>query len=188
MKAREAGFTLLEMLVALVVFGLVMAGVAQTMRFGLAAFNASGTRGMAPENLASLDMALTRMIGEALPDSLHGEPGGLSFTTLLPRGAGLGGGLADAAIRMGADGDLILLYRPHPPGPPLVPLPPAQTEILARDVTGFSLSYYGARRRQAPAWSGSWLEAAPPLLLRLHMRQGDRDWPDLVIAPYPQGA
>ena len=34
---RQSGFTLLEMMVALVVFGLLMAGVAQTMRYGLTA-------------------------------------------------------------------------------------------------------------------------------------------------------
>lgn len=187
MSARQAGYTLLEMLVALVVFGLVMAGVAQTMRFGLAAFTASGTRGVAPENLAALDQALTRMIGGALPDSLHGEPGGLAFTTHLPAGAGMGDGLADAAIRLGPDHDLILLYRPHPAGVPLGPPPPAQTESLAPGVSAFALSYFGARNRQAPSWSGSWLEAGPPALVRLHMWIGGRDWPDLVIAVDPQG-
>jgi len=187
MSERQAGYTLLEMLVALVVFGLVMAGVAQTMRFGLAAFSASDARGAAPENLAALDQALTRMIGSALPESLHGEPGGLAFTTRLPAGAGIGPGLADAAIRLSPDGDLILLYRPHPPGVPLGPPPPAQTELLAPGVTAFALSYFGARNRQPPAWSGSWLEETPPALVRLHMSASRHDWPDLVIAVDPQG-
>lgn len=187
MSARQAGYTLLEMLVALVVFGLVMAGVAQTMRFGLAAFTASGSRGVAPENMAALDQALTRMIASALPDSLHGVPAGLAFTTRLPAGAGVGNGLADAALRLNPDGTLILLYRPHPPGLPLGPPAPAQTELLAQGVTAFALSYFGARPRQAPAWSGSWLEETPPALVRLHMRIGGRDWPDLVIAVDPQG-
>jgi len=187
MSARQAGYTLLEMLVALVVFGLVMAGVAQTMRFGLAAFTASGSRGVAPENLASLDHALTRMIGSALPESLHGEPGGLSFTSHLPPGAGIGQGLADAAIRLNPGGVLVLLYRPHPPGIPLGAPPPTQTEPLAEGVTAFAISYFGPRDRQAPAWSDRWLEEGPPALVRLHMRLGNRDWPDLVIAVDPQG-
>jgi general secretion pathway protein J len=41
MKTRDAGYTLLEMLVALVVFGLVMAGIAQSFRFGLTAWSAA---------------------------------------------------------------------------------------------------------------------------------------------------
>ncbi len=40
MKPSEAGFTLLEMLVALVVFGLVMAGIAQAFRYGFTAISA----------------------------------------------------------------------------------------------------------------------------------------------------
>lgn len=187
MSQRQAGFTLLEMLVALVVFGLVMAGVAQTMRFGLAAFTVSDVRSVGPGDLAALDMALTRMIGNALPDSLQGEPGGLAFTTHLPPGAGIGPGLADAAIRLNRQGDLVLLYRPHPPGVALRPPPPAQTERLAANVTAFALAYFGARGREAPAWSGSWLEQRPPALVRLHMRSRNRDWPDLVIAVDPQG-
>lgn len=187
MTAREAGYTLLEMLVALVVFGLVMAGVAQSLRFGLAAFTVSGTRGLAPETLAGLDMALTRLVAAAVPGSLQGEAGGLAFTTRLPPGAGVGGGLADAAIRMGPGGELLLLYRQHAPGPPLAPLPPPRREVLARHVTAFALSYYGAAPRQAPAWASHWAEEASPLLLRLHMTTAGRDWPDLVIAPDPQG-
>ncbi len=96
------------------------------------------------------------MIGGAVPGSLHGAPGGVAFTTRLPPGAGIGSGLADAAIRMGAGGDLVLLYRPHPPGIPLGAPPPAETEVLAQGVTAFALSYFGARGRQAPAWSGTW--------------------------------
>ncbi|GAB0120253.1 PulJ/GspJ family protein [Acidisoma sp. 7E03] len=187
MKGREAGYTLLEMLVALVVFGLVMLGVAQGLRFGLAAFTASGARGLAPANLAALDAALSRLVSEAVPGSLQGEAAGLAFTTRLPPGAGVGGGLADATIRLGAGGELLLLYRQHPPGPPLRPLPPPRREVLARNVTALVLSYYGAAPRQAPAWNTRWAQEVPPLLLRLHIATPGRDWPDLVIAPDPQG-
>jgi general secretion pathway protein J len=187
MKQRQAGYTLLEMLVALVVFGLVVAGIAQTMRYGVAAFKVSGSRGMAPESLAALDMALTRMVAAALPDSMSGEPGGLSFTTRLPPGAGIGDGLADVAIERGRGGSLMLIYRPHPPGVPLAPAPRPHTEMLAQGVTSFALSYYGAQANQAAAWSGHWAGTGLPLLVRLHLRLGDEEWPDLVIAPVPQG-
>jgi general secretion pathway protein J len=188
MRARQAGYTLLELLVALLVFGLVMAGIAQTMRYGLAAFTASGSRGIAPENLAALDMGLTRMVAGALPDSLRGEPGGMSFTTTLPRGADIGDGLADAAIQMARGGVLMLIYRQHPPGVLLVPAPPPHTEMLARGVTAFALSYYGAQQAgQSPAWSARWAGTGLPLLVRLHLRIGKDARPDLVIAPESQG-
>jgi general secretion pathway protein J len=187
MTRRQAGFTLLEMLVALLVFGLVMAGLAQTLRYGLAAVTTSGRRGTTPETLAALDMALTRMIATAVPDSLSGQPGGLSFTTTLPPGAGIGMGLADAVIRMAPGGTLMLFYGPHPPGVPLAPAPPPRRDVLARGVTAFAVSYYGAQADQAPAWSGHWAGPGLPLLLRLHLRLGDGEWPDLVIAPVAQG-
>ena len=45
-----------------------------------------------------MDAALGRMIAQALPGSMNGRPDALAFTTHLPPGAGLIGGLADVAI------------------------------------------------------------------------------------------
>ena len=55
---RDSGFTLLEMLVALVVFGLVMAGLTQSFRFGLSVWSAGPRRIAGPEDMAALDAAL----------------------------------------------------------------------------------------------------------------------------------
>ena len=180
---RQAGYTLLEMLVALVVFGLVMAGIAQSFRFGLTAFRVSGQRGAAPENFAALDSALRHIIATAQPDSMTGQPSGLAFTTRLPPGAGIGGGLADVAIELAPGGTLVLRYAPHPPGVPLTPPPPPHTEILASGVAGLSLSYLTAQKNAPPAWSGTWSGKGAPLLVRLHLRLDGMEWPDLVVAP-----
>ena len=69
---RDAGFTLLEMLVALVVFGLVMAGLAQTFRFGLTAWSATERRAMGPENLAAMDTAVADGVIVALIPAVAG--------------------------------------------------------------------------------------------------------------------
>lgn len=183
---RQAGFTLLEILVALAVFGLVMVGLAQSLRFGLTAFRASGERGAMAERRAALDMSLIKMIETAEPASMAGRPGGVSFTTRLPAAAGVGAGLADVAVERAQGGLLLLVYRAHPPGIPLKPLGPSHQKILARDVTAFALSYYGAEGDQAPAWSGQWQRKTLPQLLRMHLRIGQGNWPDLVIAPDPQ--
>ena len=188
MKQRDAGYTLLEMLVALVVFGLVMAGIAQSYRFGLTAWSATGHNATGPENLAALDAALSRMIADAQPGSMAGQANGLAFTTRLPPGAGVNG-LADAAIMLAPDGTLTLRYTPHPPGIPLAPLPPPRSETLATGVTGFSASYFVPQKDGPPAWSGSWSGDGLPLLVRLHLQfAGRRDWPDLVAAPTNQGS
>ena len=97
------GYTLLEVMVALVVLGLVMAGIAQTFRFGLTAWQAAMRIPAGPEDMAALDAALTRMIAQALPGSMTGHPDRLAFTTRLPAGAGISG-LADVSIIMAPHG------------------------------------------------------------------------------------
>jgi general secretion pathway protein J len=183
---RDDGYTLLEMLVALVVFGLVMAGIAQSYRFGLTAWSAGERNTTAPANIAALDAALARMIESAQPGSMAGTASQLAFTTTLPPGAGLPG-LADAALLLQPDGTLILRYAAHAPGVPLTPQPPPRIEPLLRGVTGFSAAYLVPGQNAPPAWSSAWSGKALPLLVRLHVTLADgRDWPDLVAAPADQ--
>ncbi len=187
-RGCDSGFTLLEMLVALVVFGLVMAGLTQTFRFGLSVWSSGPRRIAGPENMAALDAALTRMIAQAVPGSLDGRPDRLAFTTPLPPGAGLPGSLADAAILAGPDGALVLRYSPHPPGIPLHRPPPPRIEVLAHGTTGFSVSYLNPSSGGAPVWTPSWSGSGLPLLVRLHIqRDGQPDWPDLIAAPVAAG-
>lgn len=184
---RDAGYTLLEMLVALVVFGLVMAGIAQTYRFGLTAWSASGRNAAGPENMAALDAALSRMIADAQPGTMTGRPDGVAFATRLPPGSGVSG-LADTAILLAPDGTLTLRYGPHPPGVPLKPAPPPRTEPLASNVAGLSISYFGPGKNGTPVWAGTWKGQSLPLLLRIHLQfAGGQEWPDLVAAPAQQG-
>jgi general secretion pathway protein J len=180
---RDAGYTLLEMMVALVVFGLIMAGIAQSFRFGLIAWSAGPRTITQPENMAAVDAALARMIGQALPGSMAGRPDGLAFTTALPPAAGLPDRLADVALMTTHDGTLILRYGPHPAGVILSPLPPPRIENLVQGVAGMSVSYL-TPQPGGPVWAARWLGKDLPLLIRLHIRFRDgRDWPDLVAAP-----
>jgi general secretion pathway protein J len=189
----DSGFTLLEMLVALVVFGFVMAGLTQTFRFGMSVWSAGPRRVAGPEDMAALDAALTRMIAQATPGSLQGRADRLAFTTPLPPGAGLPGALADAALVAGPDGTLVLRYAQHPPGIPLTRMPPPRIEVLAHGVTGFSVSYLiapsgGAPPTGAPVWTDDGAGGGPPLLVRLHIQStGQPDWPDLIAAPVNPG-
>jgi general secretion pathway protein J len=185
---RDAGYTLLEMLVALVVFGLIMAGIAQTFRFGLTAWTATTRNTTRPEALAAMERALGRMITQTLPGSMIGRTDQLAFTTTLPAGAGLPGGLADAAIMITPVGDLILRYTPHPPGIPLAPLPAPQVEPLAQGVTSLSIAYLVPQSSGAPAWLDSWSGDGLPLLVKIHLQFADgQNWPDLVAAPINTG-
>lgn len=188
MKQRDAGFTLLEMLVALVVFGLVMAGLAQTFRFGLTAWSATERRAVGPENMAAMDAAVAEMIAQTVPGSMTGRPGGFDFTTRLPAGAGLNGGLADARILLAPDGGLLLRYVQHPPGVPLAKPQQPRDEILARRVTALKISYLALQTDGAAEWTDTWTDTDQPLLVRVHIEFASGEiWPDLVAAPVNRG-
>lgn len=188
MKQRDAGFTLLEMLVALVVFGLVMAGLAQTFRFGLTAWSATERRAAGPENLAAMDMAVAEMIAQTLPGSLTGRADSFDLTTRLPAGAGLNGGLADARILLAPDGDLLLRYVQHPPGVPLGPPQVPRDEILARHVSALKMSYLAPQASGTAVWTNAWTDTAQPLLVRVHIEfESGEIWPDVVAAPVNPG-
>jgi general secretion pathway protein J len=188
MTRRQRGFTLLEMLVALLVFGLVMAGITQTFRFGLVAWRAADRAGRAPGAMAALDAALTSMIGQAQPGSMTGHPDGLEFTTRLPAGAGLNRGLADVAITVQPDGEFLLFYGPHPPGIILTTLPAPLTEPLAYRVRRLDIAYLIHRASAPPVWAGKWSGDGLPLLVRIHLDlEGGQEWPDLIVAPVDRG-
>jgi general secretion pathway protein J len=180
---RQSGFTLLELMVALVVFGLLMAGVAQTMRFGMTAWTAETRAADGSETLAAVDGALRRLIEQAAPDKLTGRPDGFAFTTFLPEGAGLADPLADAALVVTPEG-LVLRWRPHPAGPALGLPAAARTEILLAGVTGLDVSYLAGQPNGSVAWSPIFSGGGLPLLIRLHLTlAGQKTWPDIVVAP-----
>jgi general secretion pathway protein J len=184
---RQSGFTLLEMMVALVVFGLLMAGVAQTMRYGLTAWTAESRAADSAETFAAVDVALRRLIEQAVPQRFTGRPDGFAFTTMLPAGAGLADPLADAALQVTPAG-LVLRWRPHPAGLPLGPPAAPRTEILLDGVTGLDASYLGGRADGSVAWSPVFSGAGLPLLIRLHLTlAGRKTWPDIVVAPPSPG-
>ncbi len=190
MRPREGGFTLLEMLVALVVFGLVMAGIAQSFRFGLIAWSSATRHAAAPEQLAAMDAALSTMIAQTVPGSMSGRQDEIAFTTVLPPGAGLDGGLADAAILLQPDGTLVLRYAAHPPGIPLRHPPAPKTETLAQGVRALKFAYLAPplTAGQPPAWSDTWLSGGQPLLVRVHLDFTYLpEWPDLVAATVRSG-
>ncbi len=183
-RAETAGFTLLEMLVALVVFGLLMAGVAQAMRYGMTAWTAETRRAAAPETAAAVDAALRRLIEQASPDTFTGEPGQMSFTAPLPAGSGLADPQADMALLVAPGDRLTLRYTPHPAGVRLGPPVAARSEVLLEDVTSIRARYLVSQPDGSIAWSDHWSGTGLPLLVRIGFRfAGAETWPDLVVAP-----
>ncbi len=185
----SAGFTLLEMLVALVVFGLLMAGIAQSVHYGMAAWSAQTRAQGNKQDMVAVDDALRGMIARAATGSFTGKPDRLAFTTTLPAGAPLADRLADIAILLDPGSKFVLRWVQHPPGPLLGPVPAPQTETLLDGVTTVTISYLVSAPNGATTWATSYSAGGLPLLVRLHLAFADgRIWPDLVAAPVGAGS
>jgi general secretion pathway protein J len=179
---RQDGFTLLEMLVALVVFGLLMAGLGQTVQYGLTAWRAERRDAAGPAAVAVVDGSLRQLIEQAAPLPFTGAPSQFAFTTTLPEGSGLGDRLADVALLVDRDNRLVLRWRTHLDGTPLNTPPPPQEDVLLTGVTSLHCSYLGAQGQGAPAWMMN-IHGVPLLVrIRIDFASGS-PWPDLVAAP-----
>lgn len=190
---RSGGFTLLELLVAMAVLGLLTVVLSGSLRFGLRAWETGQRASDALETASTVQPLLRRQIEQAYPLLARtGEPavvfeGGrqrLRFLTLLPERAG-GGGLADVALSYRADaaggGRLEMAWQPLGERER-----PAASRTLFDGVDALDFAYYGGERRTGTAeWRETWEDAGfLPALVRLRVRFRDgRAWPDLVAAP-----
>lgn len=189
MKA-QAGFTLLELLVALAVLGLLVTGLAEGVRFGAVAWQVAQRGGTGATELEPADRALRRLIAEADP---AGGPQGftgfahtLAFATRLPA-ALAAGAPPEVEVGLGVDARhrLVLRWTAAPHARPLAPRPVPRETVLAEHVAALDLAY-ARPPAEGGGWVASWSAARPPLLVRLALRfaEGDaRHWPDIIAAP-----
>jgi general secretion pathway protein J len=186
---RQGGFTLLEILVALIVLGLLMAGLAQGTRFGLRAWDAEARAIAGREDLDAVDRVLRRLIASMDPGSdaekalIQGNAQSLAFTTELPMMAAATPRLADVAIGVDAAHRLVLRWTPHLHAVRLGPPPVAREAELLRGVQRIDLPDWNAA---VGAWQRQWSASLPPSLVRLRLTfraEGRRHWPDIIAAP-----
>jgi general secretion pathway protein J len=198
---RPSGFTLLEMLVALVVLALLMVGLTQGVRAGLALRQAQIHR---LDDTAELDavMRLLRTVLGQLPmmpdgsrllttdngDVFTGAVDRVSFVGNLPSGLGT---QRRADVTLSLDGRrLMLSWRPHRHDHPFAALPPPTQTVLLHGVERIELAYWGAPQGDAGSagWQSVWENPAAPDLIRLRLvfpKSDPRHWPDLITAPRP---
>lgn len=192
---REAGFTLLEMLVVLVVLGMLVVGLAQGVRAGLTMWGAQTRRISETSELDAVARILRTLLSE-LPASsssivtasapeIKGHPDSLEFVGDLPTGLGTTR-RADITIEL-RNGRLALRWIPRRHELSGAPPPePTETELLGR-VDHLDFAYWGAPVSGQPAaWQAQWDGPDIPELIRLRLgfARGDRRrWPDLIAAP-----
>ena len=194
---QQRGFTLLELLVALVVLGLLMVTLTQGIRAGLHAWMLETHVGQRSDGIETTDRALRQLVERMLPGDIRsreppltGSAHSMSFTTTLP--GGLGAPFtheADVTLAVNPSHRLELLWWPHYRRW-ITPRPPPAAITLMDNVDHIDLAFW-QRPRGAPQghWLASWSERDPPGLIRLHVAfpPGDpREWPDIVMAPMRQ--
>jgi general secretion pathway protein J len=184
---RDAGFTLLEILVALVVFGILMAGLTQAIRFGLTAWQRQSDTIATSGDIDAVDRTLRRLIEQMDPGTEQDRPNvvgsttSFQFTSVLPISADLPTRRADVRLLL-QDDKLILRWTPHLHAHRLGPPPTPQTVALLDGVKRLSISYWPQPPRGA--WLSSWSDHDVPALVRIRIEFGDenRHWPDIIAA------
>ena len=181
----DAGFTLLEVLAALVVLGLLMAGLSGGVRLGLRAWDQQERAVAGQGDLDAADRALRQLIAGIDPGTptrigrVDGGVGRLGMVTALPASAAAR--MADVAL--GLDGDrLVMRWTPQEPGVRLGPAPPAGEAELLRGVSSVRFAYWPRDGRGG--WRDTWDRQDLPALIRVRLSlSGGRHWPDIVAAP-----
>ncbi len=188
----DGGFTLLELLVALVVLGFVLAGIAGGAQFGLRAADMQARSIAAHADLGSVDRLLRRLVAGMDAGSLANPPhltagaSALGFTTDLgSAAAALGEGEADVGIVVDAGHRLMLRWEPALHAIRLGPPPVPQSSVLLDGVERVEFAYWGSINGGGGQWLSGWTERdIPPLVrIRLHfMPATHRSWPDIIAA------
>ena len=204
-NGRQRGFTLIEILIAMTLLGLLMAMLFGGLRLGTRAWEASDARSAELARLEAVHGFIRRALTGAYP-LLRTETGGakrriaftggaeaVEFTALMPAHFGVGGFYTiTLAVEDGADGARLIfrrqLYRPGDEETP--PPPPAGDEekekVLLDGISKAAFSYFGATDEdETPAWRDEWRDQKTlPDLVRLGLTFADGGaWPDLVVAP-----
>jgi general secretion pathway protein J len=189
MKARRnAGFTLLEIVIVVAVLGLLLVGLSQTVQFGLAAWRQDARLSDGKTDMEAVDRSLRAIVENLAPGddptqpAINGSADTLvGVSRLRVPGSGLKPIRVDAGIAVSGS-RLVLRWRPYhhwqPFGPPL---PPNETELMG-GVARLRIAYW----QPTGVWSTSWHEPDLPLLIRFQVIFAGEDaprWPDIIIAP-----
>jgi general secretion pathway protein J len=194
---RQSGFTLLELLVALVVLGLLVVGLTQGVRAGLTMWGAQthrlGETGELDAGARVLRMLLSRISAPApsafarpsgATTRLEGRVDSLAFVGDLPTGLGTTR-RANITLELVKE-RLVLRWTPHRHEQTTAPEPePIETELIG-GVERLEFAYWGSPSPdQTAGWQAQWDGFNVPSLIRVRLafaKDDRRRWPDLIAA------
>jgi general secretion pathway protein J len=205
LRTAEHGFTLLELLAAITLLGLLMAALFGGLRLGARVWEAADARLEASTTTQILQDFVRQRLAETLP--LEGiqpelaEAGGIQplflgteeavrFAGLLPENLGAGIYLMELAKSgdLEGSGNLVLRWRPFEPYDQTAEEVEPEERVLVENIEALELAYFGTvDSAQPPDWWQTW-EGRPelPRLIRVRVRfaeNDERQWPELIVHP-----
>lgn len=186
---RDRGFTLVELLVALVVFALIGALVAAAVRAGLGGARRMEAHAERLEEVRLSQSFLRRQLGRIEPAFWRDdERRGLAFVGaadhvdfIAEASPQLGRGAHAFRLSRAPDG-IELRWAPSAPDAEGFAFERAPRRLLVEGLGAVRFRYFGAAEPgQPPAWRDAWTGRAPPRLVRIESTA--EDWPPLVVAP-----
>jgi general secretion pathway protein J len=197
---RESGFTLIEMIVAMTILGVMLGLLYQGLTFALRSWDASDVNGQLTMDRRIGENFLRREISELFPMrwkdpvtlklAFEGDSKHLKFVSARPAGL-TAGGLSLVSVEVADDArnrrERNLVMRramPDDEQKDFRPLDKAEASILLANVDSVEFAYFGAENDFAdPKWTGDWTyPSRVPLMIRMRVKTGDgTQLPDMVM-------
>lgn len=197
---EQLGFTLVEILVAMTMLGVLSLALFGGLRFGMRAWDRIEEHAVGMDEMRAAQKLLRRSLEQAYPLYITGDrdfpnvdfegtSDALVFLAPAPKVLA-NGGYARFSIRMknydqGKSLIITATSKPVFPGAPAY----SQEETLLGNISSVKFSYFGkAQPTDVPRWHDRW-QGQPilPQLVRIHIEfpGGDnRYWPELIVSPY----
>ena len=168
-----AGFTLMELMIVIVIFGMIQLMLFGGVRFAGRAWDMQERRIDRQGDFSAVQTVLRQMILSG--HGFDGDGGALRLVGSLPKSLKRGG-LFDIEIKTDTD-RLVLTWKPHLRGD-APQVDPAEADLI-KEIAAFDVAYYQPPTKDGGGWQPTWQDKSklPPMIrLSLQMTDGRR-WP-----------
>lgn len=196
MRRAQAGFTLIEIVIALALLATMLAMAWSGVSFALRSWDAGANQGHRTADARLSQNFLRRELSELFPmrfkDAMtlkyafEAGPDHLRFVSTRPAGLSSGGlSLVGLAVEQGEGRTRNLVMRRAPPddaAKDFGPLERAEGTVLISNVESVVFSYFGSTSDvEQPKWWDEWTQPRIPSMIRIRYATVDGEQPDLLV-------